>query len=112
MIRQQRPDARIGFYLHIPFPPLELFSRLPWRAELLDGLLGADVVGVHTQVDARNVLYGLRRFCDVADLSFAGDVGVGRPGRQTSVVKSFRLSVDLEAIAEQVTTDEVELAVQ
>jgi trehalose 6-phosphate synthase len=112
MIRQQRPDARIGFYLHIPFPPLELFSRLPWRAELLDGLLGADVVGVQTQADARNVLYGVRRFCDVDDLTFAGDGGVVRTGRQTAVVKAFPISVDFEAIAEQASTDEVELAVK
>ena len=45
MLRELRPDVRIGFFLHIPFPPLELFSRLPWREQILDGLLGADVVG-------------------------------------------------------------------
>ena len=39
------PDLRIGFYLHIPFPPAELFQQLPWRRQLLEGLLGADLVG-------------------------------------------------------------------
>ena len=39
------PDLRIGFYLHIPFPPAELFQQLPWRRQILEGLLGADLVG-------------------------------------------------------------------
>ena len=43
--RKLRPDLRIGFYLHIPFPPAELFSQLPWRRQLLEGLLGADLAG-------------------------------------------------------------------
>ena len=45
MLRERRPDLRIGFFLHIPFPPQELFMRLPWREEILRGILGADVVG-------------------------------------------------------------------
>ena len=54
MLRALRPDATIGFFLHIPFPPLELFSRLPWRSEIIDGLLGADLVGFQRQVGASN----------------------------------------------------------
>jgi trehalose 6-phosphate synthase len=45
MLRELRPDLRIGFYLHIPFPPTELFSQLPWRRQILEGLLGADLIG-------------------------------------------------------------------
>ncbi|MFP5321257.1 MAG: trehalose-6-phosphate synthase [Acidimicrobiia bacterium] len=112
MIRQQRPDARIGFYLHTPFPPLELFSRLPWRAQVLDGLMGADVIGTQTGADARNVLSGMRRFCGVDDLTFAGDGGVVRTGRETSVVKAFPISVDFRAIDEQASDAEVEQAVK
>jgi trehalose 6-phosphate synthase/phosphatase len=48
MIRQRLPDARIGFFLHIPFPSAEVFRTLPWRREILGGLLGADLVGFHT----------------------------------------------------------------
>ncbi|MPZ52381.1 MAG: trehalose-6-phosphate synthase [Acidimicrobiia bacterium] len=54
MIRSELPDARIGFFLHIPFPPPEIYGRLPWRAELLEGLLGADIVGFQTVSAARN----------------------------------------------------------
>ena len=45
MLRKLRPDVRIGYFLHIPFPPRELFLQLPWRREILEGLLGADLVG-------------------------------------------------------------------
>ncbi|MGH3321171.1 MAG: alpha,alpha-trehalose-phosphate synthase (UDP-forming) [Streptosporangiaceae bacterium] len=45
MLRRLRPDLRIGFFLHIPFPPIELFQQLPWRRQILEGLLGADLVG-------------------------------------------------------------------
>jgi trehalose 6-phosphate synthase/phosphatase len=48
MIRQARPNATIGFFLHIPFPSFELFRLLPWREEILHGMLGADLIGFHT----------------------------------------------------------------
>jgi trehalose 6-phosphate synthase/phosphatase len=48
MIRRQLPEARIGFFLHIPFPSADVFRILPWRRQLLAGLLGADLVGFHT----------------------------------------------------------------
>ena len=54
LLRELRPDVRIGFFLHIPFPPQELFSRLPWREQILEGLLGADVVGFQRQVAVEN----------------------------------------------------------
>jgi trehalose 6-phosphate synthase/phosphatase len=48
MIRRHLPDAHIGFFLHIPFPAVELFATLPNREDLLEGLLGADLIGFHT----------------------------------------------------------------
>jgi len=54
LLRQRLPDARIGFFLHIPFPASEVFRMLPWRAEVLRGMLGADLVGFHTPSYARN----------------------------------------------------------
>jgi trehalose 6-phosphate synthase len=52
------------FFLHIPFPPLEVFARLPWRHELIDGLLGADVVGFQTERSASNFRDAARAFAD------------------------------------------------
>ncbi|HEY6461338.1 MAG TPA: bifunctional alpha,alpha-trehalose-phosphate synthase (UDP-forming)/trehalose-phosphatase, partial [Polyangiaceae bacterium] len=48
MVRQRVPSARIGFFLHIPFPAAEVLRILPWRQQILEGLLGADLVGFHT----------------------------------------------------------------
>ncbi|MBS1511256.1 MAG: bifunctional alpha,alpha-trehalose-phosphate synthase (UDP-forming)/trehalose-phosphatase [Bacteroidetes bacterium] len=56
LIRQSKQDAVIGFFQHIPFPSFELFRLLPWRKELLEGLLGADLIGFHTYDDARHFL--------------------------------------------------------
>jgi trehalose 6-phosphate synthase len=56
MLRAIRPDLRIGFFLHIPFPPVELFMQLPRRAEILRGLLGADLVGFQRPLAAQNFL--------------------------------------------------------
>ncbi|HKD98792.1 MAG TPA: trehalose-6-phosphate synthase [Micromonosporaceae bacterium] len=56
MLRRRRPDLRIGFFLHIPFPPVELFMQLPRRVDILRGLLGADLVGFQRPLGAQNFL--------------------------------------------------------
>lgn len=62
MIRAGRPGATIGFYLHIPFPPIELFARLPWRSEIIRGLLGSDVVAFQTRRSGENFMRAARRY--------------------------------------------------
>ena len=54
LLREQRPDLQIGFFLHIPFPPTELFQQLPWRREILEGILGSDLVGLQVTGGAQN----------------------------------------------------------
>ena len=70
ILRAIRPDVRIGWFNHIPFPPVELFAQLPWRAALLEGLLGADFLGFQRVADAENFLRSCRR---LLDLSTTGD---------------------------------------
>ena len=65
MIRKKYPDAIIGFFLHIPFPSFELFRLLPWRKELVQGLLGADVIGFHTYDYVRHFLSSVHRVLGV-----------------------------------------------
>ncbi|HJA60155.1 trehalose-6-phosphate synthase [Brevibacterium sp. SMBL_HHYL_HB1] len=60
MVRRLRPDVSIGFFNHIPFPPYELFAQLPWRDEILRGLLGADLVGFQRPADAANFRRAVR----------------------------------------------------
>jgi alpha,alpha-trehalose-phosphate synthase [UDP-forming] len=55
LLRSRRPDLRIGHFLHIPFPPVQLFATLPWRRELLLGLADADLLGLQTDTDVRNL---------------------------------------------------------
>jgi trehalose 6-phosphate synthase/phosphatase len=54
LLRQRLPAARIGYFLHIPFPALEVFRILPWRTEVIEGMLGADLIGFHTRSYARH----------------------------------------------------------
>ena len=61
MLRELRPDLRIGFFLHIPFPPAELFQQLPWRRQILEGLLGADIVGFQLAGGAANFVRLVRQ---------------------------------------------------
>lgn len=56
ILRQLRPDLRIGFFLHIPFPSPDLFRQLPWREEIIRGLLGADLIGLHLPSYVENFL--------------------------------------------------------
>jgi len=61
LLRDLRPDLRIGFFLHIPFPPTELFQQLPWRRQILEGLLGADLVGFQLLGGAQNFVRLVRQ---------------------------------------------------
>ena len=61
MLRDRAPNRRIGFYLHIPFPPVELFAKLPWRRQVLEGLLGSDVLAFQSRSSRTNFAVAARR---------------------------------------------------
>ena len=61
MLREIRPDLVIGFFNHIPFPAYGIFSQLPWRTQIVEGLLGADVIGFQRVADAGNFTRAVRR---------------------------------------------------
>jgi alpha,alpha-trehalose-phosphate synthase [UDP-forming] len=61
MLRELRSDVRIGHFTHIPFPGYEIFAQLPWRRQIVQGLLGADLLGFQRQSDATNFLRACRR---------------------------------------------------
>ena len=90
MLRELRPDLRIGFFLHIPFPPVELFIQLPWREQIVRGLLGADLVGFHTPGGARNFRQLATR---LAGATAAGHGEVAFRGR-TVKLGAFPISID------------------
>ncbi|HRN29665.1 MAG TPA: trehalose-6-phosphate synthase, partial [Terrimesophilobacter sp.] len=61
LLRELRPDLTIGYFHHIPFPPYGIFSQLPWRRQIIMGLLGADVVGFQRAADAANFVAASKR---------------------------------------------------
>ena len=61
LLRKRMPELTIGFFLHIPFPPTEIFRLLPWRREIIEGLMGADLIGFHTYDYVRNYLDSILR---------------------------------------------------
>jgi alpha,alpha-trehalose-phosphate synthase [UDP-forming] len=61
MLRERRSDLRIGVFIHIPFPGYEIFAQLPWRRQVIEGLLGADLIGFQRDGDATNFRRACRR---------------------------------------------------
>ncbi len=102
MLRELRPDLTIGFFLHIPFPPVELFMQLPWRTEIIEGLLGADLVGFHLTGGAQNFLFLSRRLIGVN--TSRGSVGVRSRygevelGSRVVRVGAFPISIDSSSL--------------
>jgi trehalose 6-phosphate synthase len=98
MLRELRPDLTIGFFLHIPFPPVELFMQLPWRTEIVDGLLGADLVGFHLPLGAQNFLVLARRLAGAnasrASVGVRSRFGEVEYDSRTVRVGAFPISID------------------
>ncbi|HZA14203.1 MAG TPA: bifunctional alpha,alpha-trehalose-phosphate synthase (UDP-forming)/trehalose-phosphatase, partial [Myxococcaceae bacterium] len=106
-LRERLPDARIGFFLHIPFPSSEVFRILPWREALLEGLLGADLIGFHTLQYVRHFANSLSRV-----LGFGAEVDrVMYRGREIRL-GAFPMSVDAAAFAKLAESPEVIAQVQ
>lgn len=102
LIRTLVPDITIGFFQHIPFPSYELFRLLPWRAELLGGMLGADLVGFHTYDDARHFLSSASRILQVQTTSST----IQFNGRSI-VVESFPMGIDNAKFEALIDNEEV-----
>ncbi|MGV9803859.1 alpha,alpha-trehalose-phosphate synthase (UDP-forming), partial [Mycobacterium sp. NPDC003449] len=98
MLRMLRPDLTIGFFLHIPFPPVELFMQLPWRTEIVEGLLGADLVGFHLPDGAHNFLVLARRLAGAnasrATVGVRSRFGEVQVGSRIVKVGAFPISID------------------
>ncbi|WP_051111588.1 trehalose-6-phosphate synthase [Sciscionella marina] len=111
LLRELRPDLRIGFFLHIPFPPVELFMQLPWRTEIVRGLLGADLVGFHLPGGARNFLWLARQLVGLEPTRTAVGVrnrpGAVQMGDRTVRVGAFPISIDAGGLDTLAKTERV-----
>ncbi len=90
MIKQERPDATIGLFWHIPWPNAESFSICPWKKEILDGMLGADVIGFHTQVHCNNYIATVGR--ELEALIDLDRFTITKNGHETTI-KPFPISI-------------------
>jgi trehalose 6-phosphate synthase len=104
-LRRLRPESTIGFFLHIPFPPVELFAYLPWRGRVLEGLLGADVLAFQTRQSIDNFRDAALRYSDARsagdDLTFGG---------RTVRLQWAPISIDSAAFEAAAGTPEVQAA--
>jgi trehalose 6-phosphate synthase len=102
LLRQRRPDLTIGFFLHIPFPPYELFTQLPWRSAIVEGLLGADLVGFQLPAAAANFVQLARRLHELPARR-----GVIEYDGRTVAARAFPISIDVRSFDELAASAEV-----
>lgn len=91
MLRNRLNDTTIGFFQHIPFPSFEIFRLIPWRDKLIEGMLGADLIGFHTYDDVRHFLSTASRLTAV---NFSSNV-ISLDNRQV-IVEPFPMGIDFE----------------
>ena len=104
MLRELRPDLKIGFFLHIPFPPKELFAQMPWRKRILEGLLGADLVGFQVHGAARNFLDLTEGFLGLSP----NETTVKTKDGRTVQVDDYPISINSKEYNELAHSSEVE----
>ena len=91
IIRENIPDATVGFFLHIPFPSYEVFRLLPWRREILNGLLGSDLIGFHTFGYVRHFLSSVQRITNIDH-----SMGQMNIGNRTVKCDTFPMGIDYQ----------------
>jgi trehalose 6-phosphate synthase/phosphatase len=106
-IRERAAERQIGFFLHIPFPPLDIFLKLPWRAQILGALLAYDLLGFQTPRDTRNFLNCLETLLPGMEVRGDGPVTEVQVGARTVKVGAFPIGIDRPSFAERARSAEV-----
>ena len=90
LIKDKRPDAKVAIFWHIPWPNPESFGICPWQKELLSGMLGADLIGFHTQYHCNNFLETVNNSLESRVIWENFSVKIGN---QFTLVKPFPISI-------------------
>jgi trehalose 6-phosphate synthase len=106
-LRKKGVEERIGFFLHIPFPPLDLFVKLPWRFQLLRSLLHYDLIGFQTNRDRRNFLQCVSVFFPDLPVEGEGRVIRARVAERPVRIGVFPISIDVEEFQVPAASDAV-----
>ncbi len=101
LVRDNHPTVSIGFFLHIPFPSFESFRLLPWRRELLNGMLGADFLGFHTYDDMRHFLSSVNRLAGLGNSN-----GIINVGNRQVLVDALPMGIDYDKYAQAAASPE------
>jgi trehalose 6-phosphate synthase/phosphatase len=99
-LRKRRSKAKIAFFMHIPFPAPDIFEKLPWRQQILEGLLQHDLVGLQTARDERNFAACIRSFLPAAKVERHGDARIVHYGEHVTRVQFFPISIDFKQFSE------------
>lgn len=97
LIKQERPDARIVLFWHIPWPNVEAFGICPWQEEILLGMLGADLIGFHTQIHCNNFLETVER---IIEARVEWDAFTAVRGQHSTHVRPFPISIAVDEDAD------------
>jgi trehalose 6-phosphate synthase len=108
MLRRLRPDLRIGYFHHIPFAPVEIFAQLPWRRPVLEGLLGADLIGFQRTSDVENFQRSVERILGETFTSGSLDVEDLGGGPRTVAAEAFPISIDAETVTALAADPEIQ----
>ncbi|MCR6688219.1 trehalose-6-phosphate synthase [Cellulomonas sp.] len=108
LLRELRPDLRIGYFHHIPFPPLEIFAQLPWRKQVVEGLLGADLIGFQRGGDAANFVRVVRRLTDLTTRGQVVTLSTGGKVDRHVRAAAFPISIDSGAFDALARTPQVQ----
>lgn len=106
-LRARGVASRLGFFLHIPFPPLDIFVKLPWRFEILLALLQYDIIGFQTMRDRRNFVQCVRALVGSAEMCGRGQVCDLELDHDRLRVGAFPISIDFRAIEAEAASHEV-----
>jgi trehalose 6-phosphate synthase len=107
-LRKLNATAKIGYFLHIPFPPLDIFLKLPWRFQILESLLGYDMIGFQTQRDRRNFVQCVHAMLKHIKIKGRGQVLSTEVNGRMVRVGNFPISIDYNEFAKQAGTRAVE----
>jgi trehalose 6-phosphate synthase/phosphatase len=106
-LRRRRESVRVGFFLHIPFPALDILLRLPWRGQILKALLAYDLIGFQTPRDSRNFLTCLQNLMPEVEIDESGPVAAVRLGARTVRVGAFPIGIDFRGFEETALSEDV-----
>ena len=98
-LREMGLCHRMGFFLHIPFPPLDIFEKLPWRCQILEALFQFNVIGFQTARDQRNFVGCVRRLLPKMELQRVDDEVYSSDGEQASLIRVFPIGIDYNEFA-------------